>query len=112
MSSSYIGLTISKALEISTERSVAICHFELQIVYTYLVRSSNAILVDLPTLAPIWVSSSRWFSSTAFPNRLAIRVSIAFPIVLNKAIGLYAPRSEYLGFSSFLSMIVHASLNC
>jgi hypothetical protein len=33
-------------------------------------------------------------------------------MVLNKAIGLHAPGSEYLGFSGFLSVIVRASLNC
>jgi hypothetical protein len=75
------------------------------------MRSSNAILVDLPTLAPIWVSSSKWLSSTTFSILLAIRVSMTFPIVLSKAIGLYTPKLEYLGFSSFLNIIVYASLN-
>jgi hypothetical protein len=42
------------------------------------------------------VSGCKWFSSAAFPIRLAIRVSMAFPIVLNRAIGLHAPGSEYL----------------
>jgi hypothetical protein len=77
-----------------------------------LVRSSNAVSIDLPALAPIWVSGSRWLSSTAFPILLAIRVSITFLIVLSRAIGLYAPRSEYFGFSGFLRVIVRASLNC
>ena len=112
MSSNRIGLTISKAPEMSIERSVATCRFEPQIICIYLVSSSNAISVDLPALAPIWVSSSRWFSSTTFPNRLAMKVSITFPIVLSRAIGLHAPRSEYLGFSSFRRAIVRASLNC
>ena len=102
---------MSKAPEISTESSVAICRFELQIVWICLVRSSNAVSVDLPALAPIWVSGSRWFSSATFPIRLAIRVSITFPMVLSRAIGLHAPRLEYLGLSSFYSVIVHTSLN-
>jgi hypothetical protein len=80
-------------------------------VWTCLVRSSNAVSVDLPALAPIWVSGSRWFSSATLPNRLAISDSMTFPIVLSRAIGLHAPGSEYLGFSSFWSVIVRASLN-
>ena len=59
ISNNRMGLTISNAPKISIERSVATCRLELQIVWTYLVRSSNAILVDLPTLAPIWESSSK-----------------------------------------------------
>ena len=112
MSSSLVRLTVSKASEISIERSVAIYCFEPQIVYICFVRSSSTVLVDLSALASIWVSGSKWFSSAAFPNRLAMKVSMTFPIVLSKAIGLHAPGSEYLGFSGFQRVIVHASLSC
>ena len=100
-----------KAPDISSESRVATCRLDLQIVWICLVSSSSAVSVEQPGLAPICVSGSRWCSSAALLSCLATRVSMIFPTVLSRAIGLHAPGLEYNGFPGFCSVIVHAFLN-
>ena len=111
VSKSQVGLTVSNAPDISNESKVATCCLDLQIVWICLVSSSSAVSVEQPGLALICVSGSRWCSSAALLSCLATRVSMTFPIVLNRAIGLYASGSEYVGFPGFCNVIVHALLN-
>ena len=63
------------------------------IVCTCSTRSSSAVSVERPRLAPIWHAGNRWFAFATSVNFLATIDSRAFPIVSNSAISLYAFRS-------------------
>ena len=69
----------------------AICSvFVFYIVCTCSTRSSSAVSVKRPRLAPIWHAGNRWFASVTSVNFLATTDFRAFPIVFNSAINLYA----------------------
>ena len=83
-------MTISNALDISRESKDAICLPKPYIVQTCDVSRSSAVLVDLFLQPPICASGSRLCFFTRSWIRLAMIDSMSFPIVLSKAIGLYA----------------------
>jgi hypothetical protein len=85
--------TLSNTPEISMHSIVATRCFpgRFQIVWTCSVSSWRAVSVDLPFLASIYVSGRVPLSSASFESLRAITSSSSFPIVLRRAIGLYAP---------------------
>jgi len=52
---------------------------------------SSAIIVDLPSLGPIWIFSSRPLLSTSFDILFTIIASKVLANVFRRAISLYAP---------------------
>jgi len=60
------------------------------IVLTCSIIRSSAIVVDLPSLAPICVFSSKPLFSASFDILLAIIASKVLASVLRRVIGLYA----------------------
>ena len=59
------------------------------------------MFIDLPGLAPIYVSSRRLNFSIALLILAAITASSSFPIVLSKAISLYPAATIYNFFPGF-----------
>ena len=76
-----IGLMLSSCLS-STQ-----CGFALLVVL-------RAVSVDLFVQLPIWLFGSSPSYLAKALSRRAASVSMTFPIVLSRAIGLHAPRSE------------------
>jgi len=61
------------------------------IILTCSMIRSSAIVVDLPSLAPIWVSSNRPLLSASLDILLAMIASRVFANVFRRTISLYAP---------------------
>lgn len=104
-------LTVSNALEMSRERTVAtppVCY----IVWICSRSSSSTVLTDLPGRLPIWASRRRPSFSAKSLRRRASSASIVLPIVLRRAIGRYDPGSSYVSLSGFRKTTVQAALNC
>jgi hypothetical protein len=104
-------LTVSNAPDISRESKDATCLLEPHIVRTCDVSRSSAISVDLFLRPPICASSSRLCFSARSWIRLAVKDSMSFPIVLSKAIGLYALGLSYELLLGLQITAVQASLN-
>ena len=109
---SLLWSTESKAPEISSDRRVAAppC---FQAVRTRSVSSRKAVSVERPFRLPIYSSGSSPFSSAKLASRCASRLSITFPMVLSRAIGLHPPAWWYsLGcFPGFRRITVTAFRN-
>ncbi len=72
----------------NNDTTVLHCHTVYIAFMTTLIVSS----VDFVTLLPICPSGRSPYSSAISERRLHIAVSMTLPIMLSKAIGLYAPR--------------------
>ena len=86
LSRSCKWLTVLKALEMSSDRTNAICFLELQMVCICSMSNSRAVSVDLFFLFPICVSGSSWCCSASSLSLQAITASRTFPKVLSNAI--------------------------
>jgi len=104
-------LTISNALDILRESKDATCLPKPYIVQTCDVSRSSAVLVNLFLRPPICASGSRLCFSARSWICLAVRDLISFPIVLSKAISLYALSLSYKLLLGLRITAVQASLN-
>ena len=104
-------MTISNALNISKESKDATCLPKPYIIQTCDVSKSSTVLVDLFLRPPICAFGSRLCFSTRSWICLAMKDLMSFPIVLSKAISLYALSLLYKLLLGLWITAMQASLN-
>jgi hypothetical protein len=85
---------VSNALAMSSDKTDATWFPAFHTVWICSTSIFRAVSVDLFVRLPIWLSGSSPSRSAKLLSQRAASVSMTFPIVLSRAIGLHAPRSE------------------